>query len=74
MINKEAWLEGVAITCSSTLSSLNKKAEANKHISDEDQMLSEVCMGYLYLLHIAQQEGVLSEDTLLGKTLKRTIH
>jgi|TARA_R100001443_G_scaffold111540_1_gene124395 hypothetical protein len=74
MINKEAWLEGVAITCSSTLSSLNKKAEANKHISDEDQMLSEVCMGYLYLLHIAQQEGVLTEDTLLGKTLKRTIH
>ena len=74
MINKEAWLEGVAITCSSTLSSLNKKAEANKHISDEDQMLSEVCMGYLYLLHLAQQEGVLAEDTLLGKTLKRTIH
>ena len=74
MINKEAWLEGVAITCSSTLSSLNKKAEANKHISDEDQMLSEVCMGYLYLLHLAQQEGVLTEDTLLGKTLKRTIH
>ena len=74
MINKEAWLEGVAITCSSTLSSLNRKAEANKHISDEDQMLSEVCMGYLYLLHIAQQEGVLTEDTLLGKTLKRTIH
>jgi hypothetical protein len=31
-------------------------------------------MGYLYLLHIAQQEGVLTEDTLLGKTLKRTIH
>tara|TARA_A100001011_G_scaffold388061_1_gene466959 strand:- start:1436 stop:1660 length:225 start_codon:yes stop_codon:yes gene_type:complete len=74
MINKEAWLEGVAITCSSTLSSLNKKAEANKHISDEDQMLSEVCMGYLYLLHIAQEEGVLTEGALLGKTLKRTIH
>ena len=74
MINKEAWLEGVAITCSSTLSALNKKAEAERHISDEDQMMSEICMGYLYLLHIAQSEGVLTEDALLGKTLTRTIH
>ena len=74
MINKEAWLEGVAITCSSTLSALNKKAVAQRHISDEDQMMSEICMGYLYLLHIAQSEGVLTEDTLLGKTLTRTIH
>ena len=52
MINKEAWLEGVAITCSSTLSALNKKAEAERCITDEDQMMSEICMGYLYLLHI----------------------
>ena len=74
MINKEAWLEGVAITCSSTLSALTKKAEAERHISDEDQMMSEICMGYLYLLHIAQSEGVLTEDTLLGKTLTRTVH
>jgi len=74
MINKEAWLEGVAITCSSTLSSLSKKAEADKFITDEDQILSEICMGYLYLLHIAQEEGVLTEEALLGKTIKRTLH
>jgi hypothetical protein len=74
MINKEAWLEGVAITCSSTLSALNKKAEAERYITDEDQMMSEICMGYLYLLHIAQSEGVLTQDTLLGKNLTRTIH
>ncbi len=74
MINKEAWLEGVAITCSSTLSALNKKAEADRCITDEDQMMSEICMGYLYLLHIAQSEGVLTQDTLLGKNLIRTLH
>ena len=74
MINKEAWLEGVAITCSSTLSALSKKAEADRCITDEDQMMSEICMGYLYLLHIAQSEGVLTQDTLLGKNLIRTLH
>jgi len=74
MINKEAWLEGVAITCSNTLATLNEKAETNKHISDEDQMLSELCMGYLYLLHIAHSEGVLNEVSLGNKTLKRTLH
>tara|TARA_R110002020_G_scaffold122775_2_gene278616 strand:+ start:67 stop:291 length:225 start_codon:yes stop_codon:yes gene_type:complete len=74
MINKEAWLEGVAITCSSTLSLLNKKAEANREISDDDQIISEICMGYLYLLHLAHEEGVLTQDTLLGKSFKRTIH
>ena len=74
MINKEAWLEGVAITCSTTLSSLTKKAEAERQITDEDQMLSEICMGYLYLLHMAQEQGVLTEAALLGKTIKRTIH
>ena len=35
MINKEAWLEGVAITCSTTLSSLNKKAEAEKNANNK---------------------------------------
>jgi hypothetical protein len=74
MINKEAWLEGVAITCSSTLSLLNKKAEANREISDDDQIVSEICMGYLYLLHLAHEEGVFTEDTLLGKPFKRTLH
>jgi hypothetical protein len=74
MIDKEAWLEGVAITCSSTLSLLNKKAAADRHISDEDQIMSEICMGYLYLLHVAHEEGVLDQATQLGKTFNPVLH
>ena len=46
---RDEWLEEVAKTCSVTLAVLNKKAEHEGYISEADQMMSDVCMGYLYL-------------------------
>ena len=49
---RDAWLEEVAKTCSVTLAILNTKAENEGYISEADQMMSDVCMGYLYLLNM----------------------
>ena len=57
---RDEWLEEVAKTCSVTLSILNKKAKNKGYISEADQMMSDVCMGYLYLLNVCDTEGVLS--------------
>ena len=49
---RDRWLEEVAKTCSVTLAVLNNKATNEGHISEADQMMSDVCMGYLYLLNV----------------------
>ena len=53
MENNAVWLEQIALTCSMTLRLLNKKAEEQGKVAEEDQLMSEVCMGYLLsLIHI----------------------
>ena len=54
-INTQFWLEEVANNCAHTLASLNNKAQRKKEITDGDQVMSEICMGYLYLLHKANE-------------------
>ena len=71
--NKE-WLEDIAAYSTSTLALLNRKAEKSKQISDGDQMMSEICMGYLYLLYVANSEGVLDLPESIGNALNRTVH
>ena len=71
---RDEWLEEVAKTCSVTLAILNKKAEARGNISEADQMMSDVCMGYLYLLNVCDSEGVLLELPIVETIINTTIH
>mgnify|MGYP003140317082 CR=1 FL=1 len=70
------WLEQIAATCSMTLSLLNKKAEEKGIVAEEDQLMSEVCMGYLYLLNVCDSTGALESysEHSIGKILNNTIH
>jgi hypothetical protein len=77
MDDKTVWLEEVAATCSVTLSILNKKAEQDGHVSEPDQVMSNICMGYLYLLNVCDSAGVLDDfvnQHQIGTVLNRTIH
>ena len=71
---RDEWLEEVAKTCSVTLAVLNKKAEHEGYISEADQMMSDVCMGYLYLLNVCDSEGVLLEAPIVKTITENTIH
>ena len=71
---RDRWLEEVAKTCSVTLAVLHKKAEAHGNISEADQMMSDVCMGYLYLLNVCDSEGVLLEAPIIETITETTIH
>ena len=71
--NKE-WLEDIAAYSTTTLALLNKKAEQTKQMSESDQIMSEICMGYLYLLYMADTQGGLSNTRSVGNILNRTIH
>ena len=74
-ISTQVWLEEVAHTCANTLTRLNKKAQVTKEITDGDQVMSEICMGYLFLLHRANEEGLLeSVEPIIGKQLNITVH
>ena len=71
---RDEWLEEVAKTCSVTLAVLNKKAEHEGYISEADQMMSDVCMGYLYLLNVCDSEGVLLEAPIVETITEKTIN
>ena len=71
---RDRWLEEVAKTCSVTLAVLNKKATNEGHISEADQMMSDVCMGYLYLLNVCDSEGVLLEAPIVETITETTVH
>ena len=76
MEQKAEWLDRIAITCSMTLSLLTKKAEEQGIEVEEDRLMSEVCMGYLYLLSICDSTGALESYTeqSIGEVLNRTVH
>ena len=47
---KENWLREVSDICTNTLEILNDKVETEGRISTADQVMTDLCMGYLYLL------------------------
>ena len=73
-IDAQAWLEEVAQNCTSTLAVLSRKAEKTKEVTEGDQIMSEICMGYLYLLYKANEEGLLETIEPIGTVLKDTLH
>lgn len=75
-MEKVVWLEEIALSCSMTLRILNKKAEEQGFISDSDQIMNDVCMGYLYLLNVCDSTGALEQypEQKIGTVLNRTLH
>ena len=69
---KEDWLREVTDICTTTLDILNDKVETEGRISTADQVMTDLCMGYLYLLSICNSEGLFRRTTFIDEN--RTLH
>ena len=69
---KENWLREVTDICNTTLDILNDKVETEGRISTADQVMTDLCMGYLYLLSICNSEGLFTETKIIDKNI--TLH
>ena len=69
---KENWLREVSDICTTTLEILNDKVETEGRISTADQVMTDLCMGYLYLLSICNSEGLFTETKIINKNI--TLH
>ena len=69
---KEDWLREVTDICTTTLDILNDKVETEGRISTADQVMTDLCMGYLYLLSICNSEGLFTNTKIIDKNI--TLH
>lgn len=60
----DSWLDDVAETCQVTLNMLNKKAENRGELSNADQTMTNLCLGYLYLLALCDRAEVFEDSNL----------
>ena len=68
---KENWLREVTAICNTTLDILNDKVETEGRISTADQVMTDLCMGYLYLLS-EREERLSKKSNFIDKN--RTLH
>jgi|21_taG_2_1085346.scaffolds.fasta_scaffold13873_7 hypothetical protein len=69
------WLDELAALCITTLSKINSKQHQVGEISQNDSVLREICLGYLYMLTVCNEEGVIPESILSNNLNKNiTIH
>ena len=73
-LTRAEWLDEVAKSCSITLDILHNKAENDGFISDADQIMTDLCMGYLYLLNACEREGVELNAPIIKTITENTIH
>ena len=69
---QEDWLKEVSDICTTTLDILNDKVETEGRISTADQVMTDLCMGYLYLLSICNSEGLFTNTKIIDKNI--TLH
>lgn len=69
--NENEWLDEVGTLCISTLEKLNSKAMEGD-IKESDIILREICLGYLYMLTICDNEGLMPKSFNLKNNI--TIH
>ena len=69
---KEDWLREVTDICTTTLDILNDKVETEGRISTADQVMTDLCMGYLYLLSICNSEGLFRNINFTDRNI--TLH
>ncbi len=71
----ENWLEDVGDICISTLDRLNAKAERGLPMTHQDKTSRDICLGYLFLLSICENEGIFNTEGISGNYKKNmTIH
>ena len=66
------WLEDVGDMCISTLDRLNAKVKKGIDTTHEDKVMQDVCLGYLFLLSVCNDEGVFFKAGL-SDNLKRNV-
>ena len=69
---KEDWLREVTDICTTTLDILNDKVATEGRISTADQVMTDLCMGYLYLLSICNSEGLFRNINFTDRNI--TLH
>ena len=69
---QDSWLEDVGDICISTLDRLNAKSERGLKMTHQDKTSRDICLGYLFLLSICNNEGILRE-TGLNNNLPRNV-
>jgi len=69
---QDNWLEDVGDICISTLDRLNAKSERGLKMTHQDKTSRDICLGYLFLLSICNNEGILRE-TGLNNNLPRNV-
>ena len=69
---QEDWLKEVSDICTTTLEILNDKVETEGRISTADQVMTDLCMGYLYLLSICNSEGIFRKINFIDEN--KTLH
>ena len=66
------WLEDVGDMCISTLDRLNAKVQQGIDITHEDKVMQDVCLGYLFMLGVCNDEGVFRQAGL-SDNLRRNV-
>ena len=57
------WLNNLEQIARGTLTRIDRKIEQSGGIVNEDQeIMSSLCMGYLYLLHVCEEERLLDVE------------
>ena len=75
MIDKrQAWLDGVSVEAMAVLSKLTKRTKAGITLSDKEDMMLELCSGYLYMLRLCKEEGLFDSDDPFNLFNKETLH
>ena len=69
---QDNWLEDVGNICISTLDRLSAKSERGLKMTHQDKTSRDICLGYLFLLSICNNEGILRE-TGLNNNLPRNV-
>ena len=72
---RDNWLQEVGEFCVTLLEDLNDKVQEGEYVSPKDQTMTDLCMGYLYLLSVCNKEGLLEPSKLQSLIDKNiTIH
>ena len=72
---QDNWLEDVGDLCVTTLEMLNTKVQSGSVVTNDDKLLRDICLGYLYMLSLCNEEGLISETHIpLNLRKNITIH
>jgi hypothetical protein len=60
--NRVRWIEDIKFVATSTLGRINQKAKNLGHYGEEDEAMTNLCMGYLYLLGLCEKNEIFIQE------------